>query len=313
MKTHYTYSIRHVSEQTGLPKYLIRVWESRYSAVSPLRSNGNRRLFCADDIKRLQLLSEAVENGHSISQVAVLSHEELMGIVGTDSSETRHQINENETESLSAESYYRKSLQLITELDVNGLQAALDKAAINLTRPRVILDVIVPLYVKTKRLVQSGNLRLINLNAVTSVLQAFLWDLLRTSVISESAPKIVIGTPTGQRSEIVALALALMAVESGCRSLYFGPNLPANDIAAAAKSNATQAVALIISDSEVEISAASEIRKLRDKLDDDINILVCAYGNSEISELVKLAGISVTTLNNFRQKLENLTTTEIIR
>lgn len=156
---------------------------------------------------------------------------------------------------------------------------------------------------------QSDNLRLINLNAVTSILQAFLWDLLRNTVASESAPKIVIGTPTGQRSEIVALALALIAVESGYRSLYFGPNLPANDIAVAVKSNATQAVALIFSDSEVDTGSASEIKKLRDKLDDDINIFVCTYGNSEISELVKLAGISVTTLNNFRQKLENFTIT----
>ena len=312
MKTNTTYPIRHVSVQTGLPKYLIRLWESRYSAVSPLRSNGNRRLFCDNDIKRLQLLSKSVDGGHSISQVALLSHEELMGIVGTDSSETQHQINENETESLWAESYYRKSLQLVTELDVNGLQATLDKAAINLTRPTVILDVIVPLYIRTKRLVQSDNLRLINLNAVTSILQAFLWDFLRNTVVSESAPKIVIGTPTGQRSEIVALALALIAVESGYRSLYFGPNLPANDIAVAVKSNATQAVALIIGDSGVDTGSASEIKKLRDILDDDINIFVCTYGNSEISELVKLAGISVTTLSNFRQKLENLTITEII-
>jgi hypothetical protein len=106
--------------------------------------------------------------------------------------------------------------------------------------------VIVPLYHGTKRLVQSGNLRLINLNAVASILQALLWDLLRNTVVGESAPEIVIGTPTGQRSEIVALALALIAVESGHRSLYFGSNIPENDIAAAVKSNATQAVALII-------------------------------------------------------------------
>ena len=241
-----------------------------------------------------------------------MPHEELMRIVGTDSSETRHQITENKPESPGAGSYYRKSLQLIAELDVNGLQATLDQAAINLTRPTVILDVIVPLYMEAKRLVQSGNLRLINLNAVTSILQAFLRDLLRNTVVSESAPKIVIGTPTGQRSEIVALALALIAVESGYRALYFGPNLPANDIAAAVKSNATQAAALIISDSKVEPNAASEIKKLRDKLDDDINILVCTHGNTEISELVKLAGISVATLSNFRQKLENLTITDII-
>jgi len=83
--------------------------------------------------------------------------------------------------------------------------------------------------------------------------------------------------------------------------------LTANDIAAAVKSNAALAVALIISNSEaVATSPAPEIRKLGDKLDDDISMLFRTYANPGISELVKLAGISVTTPNNFRQKSENL-------
>ena len=308
MKTNYLYPIRQVSKQTGLPAYLIRVWESRYSAVSPQRSNGNRRVFCESDITKLKLLSKAVENGHSISQVAALSHEELMAVVGIDSFETRHAIGGNETDSMQAESYIQKSLKLVAELDINGLQDILDTAAVNLTRPTVILDFIVPLFSKTRQLVQSGKLRLISLNAATLILQSYMWDLLRNSVVSDSAPKIVVGTPTGQRSEIVALALALNAVESGYRSLYFGSNLPAKDLAAAVKSNGAQAVALYIDDSKVERSVESEIEKLQESLDDNINILICTNDNSAMSELIRFNGISLTTLRNFRQKLENLAT-----
>ena len=312
MKPNHRYRIGQVSAQTGLPPYLIRVWESRYSAVSPLRSSGNRRIFCADDIEKLHLLSKAVENGHSISQVAALSQEELMGIVGTRSPEARHYMNEDITDSAGAEPYYQKSLQLVAELDVFGLQSVLEKAAINLTRPVLILNVIVPLYYRTKRLVKTNNLRLINLNAVTSILQAFLWDLLRTTVVSESAPKIVMGTPFGHRSEIAALALALIAVESGYRSLYFGSNLPANDLAAAVKFKGAQAVAVFVEGHKAESRLDSEIKKLQDKLDDDIAILVCTNGYLETPELVNLDGITVTTLKDFRQKLENLTTANLI-
>ena len=145
MKPNYRYKISQVSARTGLPTYLIRAWESRYSAVSPLRSSGNRRIFCANDIKKLQLLSRAVESGHSISQVAALSQEELMGIVGSCSPDTRHHINEDETNSPGAESYYQESLRFVADLDVVGMQSVLEKAAINLTRPVLILDLIVPL------------------------------------------------------------------------------------------------------------------------------------------------------------------------
>ena len=159
---------------------------------------------------------------------------------------------------------------------------------------------------------QTNNLRLINLNAVTSILQAFLWDLLRNTVISKLAPKIVTGTPTCQRSEIAALALALIAAESGYKSLYFGSNLPANDLSAAVKSKEAQAVAIFVEGYKADSGLDMEVKKLRDKLDHDIVMLVCTYGILEIPELIKLDGISVTTLNDFRQKLENLTTANMI-
>jgi DNA-binding transcriptional MerR regulator len=307
MKNNHFYKIGQVAAQTGLPPYLIRVWQSRYSAVSPLRSSGNRRIFCADDIRKLQLLSKAVESGHSISQIASLSQEELMKVVERRSPETRYRFSNGKITSTKAEPYLQKSLQFVAELDINGLQSMLDKAAINLTRPVLILDVIVPLYFRTKSLVQTNNLRLINLTAVTSFLQAFMWDLLRTTVVSESAPKIVTGTLTGQRSEIAALALALIAVESGYKSIYLGSNLPANDLAAAVKSKAAQAVAIFVEGYKKKTVLGSELSILQEKLGEDFLILVCAHENLDARELIKHYGISVTTLKNFRTILETLT------
>ena len=307
MKNNYPYKIGQVSAQTGLPPYLIRVWESRYSAVSPLRSRGNRRFFCSDDIRKLQLLSKAVESGHSISQIASLSQEELMRVVESRSPKTWDRVYDATTDSTKAEPYLRKLEQFVAELDINGLQSMLDKAAINLTRPVLILDVIIPLYSGTKRLVRTNKLRVINLKAVTSFLQAFMWDLLRTSVVAESAPKIVTGTLTGQRSEIAALALALIALESGYKSIYLGSNLPANDLAAAVKSKAAQAVAIFFEDLENKTLIGSELSILQDKLGDDFLMLVCAHENLDTRELVKHDGISIATVKNFRPNLEALT------
>jgi len=312
MKIGHLYKISQVSSLTGLPPYLIRVWESRYSAVSPLRSSGNRRIFCDDDIRKLHLLSKAVESGHSISQIASLSQKKLMRVVGICSPESRYHTNDGKSASTGAELYFQKSLRLVAELDIIGLQSVLDKAAINLTRPNLILNVIIPLYYRAKRLVQTNNLRLINLNAVTSFLQAFMWELLRTTVVSESAPKIVTGTLTGQRSEISALALALIAAESGYKSLYFGSNLPTNDLAAAVKSKGAQVIAIFVESCKTKNRLGSELSKLQDKLDDDIIILVCTHGNLETRELVKNDGISVTKLKDFRQKLEILTTEKMM-
>ena len=108
MKNNHFYKIGQVAAQTGLPPYLIRVWQSRYSAVSPLRSSGNRRIFCADDIRKLQLLSKAVESGHSISQIASLSHEELVRVIGSRLSEDRDSAKDGKVVLNDVEPYFRR-------------------------------------------------------------------------------------------------------------------------------------------------------------------------------------------------------------
>ena len=61
------HSIKIVAQRTGLSSHVIRVWERRYDAVSPRRTETNRRLYSDGDIERLKLLGEATEIGHTLA------------------------------------------------------------------------------------------------------------------------------------------------------------------------------------------------------------------------------------------------------
>jgi DNA-binding transcriptional MerR regulator len=74
------YPIRYVAQRTGLTPHVIRAWEKRYRAVVPHRSAKNRRLYCEDDVQRLQLLKTITDAGHTISQVARLDSTELQNL-----------------------------------------------------------------------------------------------------------------------------------------------------------------------------------------------------------------------------------------
>jgi len=76
------YPIKYVSIVTGLKQYVLRSWESRYSAICPERTKSRRQLYTVSDINRLQLINEAICSGHSISQVAPLSDDELVRLLG---------------------------------------------------------------------------------------------------------------------------------------------------------------------------------------------------------------------------------------
>ena len=71
-----TYPIRAVSKLTGITIDNLRAWERRYQAIQPDR-NDRERLYDEADVKRLILLRRAVDSGHAISKLAVLSNAEL--------------------------------------------------------------------------------------------------------------------------------------------------------------------------------------------------------------------------------------------
>ena len=75
--------IRVVARRTGLSTHLIRMWERRYGAVEPKRTDTNRRLYSDEDIERLTLLRRATLDGESIGQIAGLGTEELKALVRT--------------------------------------------------------------------------------------------------------------------------------------------------------------------------------------------------------------------------------------
>ncbi len=68
-----TYRIGAVSRLTGVPADTLRVWERRYHAVTPIRSEAGTRLYAAEEVGRLILIKRLVDRGDAISSVANLA------------------------------------------------------------------------------------------------------------------------------------------------------------------------------------------------------------------------------------------------
>ena len=71
------YSIKAVSQATGLSIETLRAWERRYGIVEPQRDPNGRRSYHPEDVIRLRKLRESTERGHPISKLSRLSDEEL--------------------------------------------------------------------------------------------------------------------------------------------------------------------------------------------------------------------------------------------
>jgi DNA-binding transcriptional MerR regulator/methylmalonyl-CoA mutase cobalamin-binding subunit len=309
MKIKYVYPIRYVAQQTGLSTHLIRVWEKRYRAIVPRRTESNQRMFCESDIERLKMLKTAVKLGHSISQIAGLSVEELMEIVKLDLPDASGAFTAREPASSSLDAAYfcDRALSAVLNFDAKALESVLDRAAVHLSKWELIRDVIEPLCRKIGELWEDGELKIINEHMTSTVIQSFLWNLLRSVGVSETSPKIIIATPSGHQHELGALAVALIAGESNWQALYFGPSLPAEEIAAAVAYADARAVALSITYDEDSHKLILEIEKLRRYLDDETTIFIGGRAASPLVEFFKANGIQfLNDVESFRTALDRL-------
>ena len=308
MKNDENFTIRYVSKQTGLKPHTLRTWEKRYSAVVPRRTETNRRVYNSIDIYRLNLLKRAVESGHAISYIASLENSELVGIGLQTTARPSKAANEAScSDANDCANIVTEALEHVVSLDPIALEKVLERAAVNLSRPRLLSCVIQPLFKEIGEQWAAGRMKIINEHMASIVIRSFLLDMLRAVVVAESSPKIVVAAPVGQWHETGALVVALTAAESGWRPLYFGPNLPAEEIAAAVKMTVAKAIALSISH-RIEISSiVRELRKLRSYCAHRVQIYVGGYGIADIMPRIDLIGVRcIENVEKFRAELEAL-------
>jgi DNA-binding transcriptional MerR regulator len=71
------YPIGVAARLTGIQVETLRVWERRYGVIGPQVSATGRRLYAAEDLERLRLIKQLVDNGHPIGSVAAVPSEKL--------------------------------------------------------------------------------------------------------------------------------------------------------------------------------------------------------------------------------------------
>ena len=82
-------TISEVSEMLDVPAHVLRFWESKFSALSPLKRNGGRRYYRPDDVELLVKIRDLLyRDGYTIKGVQKLLSSGAGASVATSSSKT---------------------------------------------------------------------------------------------------------------------------------------------------------------------------------------------------------------------------------
>ncbi len=315
-------AIKVVARRTGLSAHVIRIWEKRYGAVEPERTGTNRRLYSDEQIERLSLLRDVTEHGHSIGQVAKLPTEKLRELLAQSSTNghaatgqlasANHRTSSQSSGGTTAPAYLDDCLAAVKQLDSRALDDTLKRAATQLGTQGLLNRVIAPLAQRIGELWRDGTITAAHEHFASAVIRIMLGHSAKPFAGADSAPVLVVATPTGQLHELGALLVGAAAANLGWHVTYLGASLPAAEIAGAVRQNRARAVALSIVYPEDDPRLEGELTRLHEALPAEVTLLVGgrampAYrdvlqniGALQISDLAQL----FSTLDSLRKPVQ---------
>jgi len=287
-----TYNIGTLSELTGLSQYTIRAWEKRYHALTPERTETNRRIYHPEDLERLTLLRDGVHAGHSIGHIAPLTTNQLRALhspfVETVLAEP---VASPPVEDPTA---FVISCQIALEhLDAEALESALSRAQATFGAIESINRVILPFI----RIIDSkwtdGSIGISHEHLASSVLGSHLMSIRKMMSLPSNTPKLLVATPAHQQHELGALLVAIVAATQGWSVVYLGVNVPARDIANAAIQGKVKAIALSIVTEGDEPSIRHDITELRHRLPATVPIFAGGRAANSYSGVLHQFGVQI--------------------
>ncbi len=301
--------IQVAARRSGLSPDVIRVWERRYGAVSPARSGTNRRLYSDEDVERLQLLGQVTRAGRRIGDVAALSLEELRETTAADrrAAEQLAPSAVSRARSGSARRHLELCLEAVDRFDAAELEERLADASIDLAPVAFMEQLLMPFMETIGRRWKEGSLRVAHEHMASAVVRSYVGSLNGNGRLPKGAPEVIVCTPAGQRHELGALMVAIAASSDGWRVTYLGPDLPAEDIVAAAKNRKARAVALSIVYPADDSRLNREIRRLGSQLGEGVALFAGGASASSYREVIEEVGAQVVAdVSIFREELRKL-------
>jgi methylmalonyl-CoA mutase cobalamin-binding domain/chain len=296
-------SIKLAARKSGLSTHLIRMWQKRYDAVSPQRTDSNRRLYSEREIERLKLLRAVVDSGHRIGDVARLSDDELRGLAPAVSAAP--DASGASSGFATAGEAIEAAIAATLRLDSERLQDVLVRAAAAFGFRGSLERVFAPLAQRIGELWREGTMTAAHEHFASAAIRAFLLSSPRTFAGSASRSVLVVATPAGQLHEVGAVLVAAAAGDLGWRVVFLGTSLPAAEIAGAAIQHRARVVALSIVYPSDDAQLASELRFLRRALPADTRIIVGGRAAGDYSAVLhEIGAATVSDLRQFEAELE---------
>jgi DNA-binding transcriptional MerR regulator/methylmalonyl-CoA mutase cobalamin-binding subunit len=270
------YSIKAVSQATGLTVETLRAWERRYRVVSPRRDDLGRRLYGPEDVLRLRRLREATERGHPIGRLAQMGEAGLIDLL--------HEASASPSPVTAPSAFVERILEAAERYSSSACEQMLTLAISLLTPARLIDEVLEPLLREVGERWHSGRFSIAQERMVSSSVRRHVGLIVETFDRSARGQSIVFATLPGERHELGMLMSAMICASHGFKIHYLGADLPPEEIARYAVEADAALVAISVVMLESVPSLTDHLAVIRQRLEPDVPIWIGGQGALGVDE-----------------------------
>lgn len=214
------YSIKDLEYLSGIKAHTIRIWEQRYDIVSPKRTATNIRYYDDFDLRHLLNISFLNQNGHKISKIAKLSHQEILALV--DKIATTHAAYSTQVNTLILAMVNLDERRFHQVLHINTQEEGFEKTA---------LHIIFPFLERVGILWQTGDINPAQEHFISGLIrQKLLAAIDNTPIQNHTAKKFLLFLPEDEWHEIGLLFAYYLIKVRNNRVIYLGQSLPFEDL-----------------------------------------------------------------------------------
>lgn len=264
-----SFSISQLSQFSGVKPHTIRIWEQRYNALQPQRSEGNTRYYDSLQLRRLLNIVSLTKTGKKVSKLCKMKDEELYAL--------QKEYIDQALEDSDYEYFVSQLISAGINYDELNFEKIFSHCVIRFGLLKTYRDIIYPMVNRIGLLWTINTIPPSQEHYITNLLRQKLFtsiDSLTTEADNDGAWLLFL--PEDEFHEMGLLFANYLIRSNGKKVIYLGPNVPLTSVERAVEDTQVDHLLLFMVHQDLPENIEQYLKELQ-KIGKGKNIFVAAH------------------------------------
>lgn len=249
-----SFSISELARFSGVKAHTIRMWEQRYNALKPHRTEGNTRYYDSSQLRRLLNIVSLADLNYKVSELSGMPDKTLFGLIEELNAETGNKTHEY---------FITRLIGAGMSYDETGFEKIYSHCILRYGMKDTYLGVIYPMLVRIGLMWSADTIPAAHEHFISNLLRQKVFTAIDSiSLASPESDSWLLFLPENEFHEIGLLFANFLIRSYGQKVFYLGSNLPFESLKTAVQSTGSKNLLLFFVHSDFPEDAQHYLLKI---------------------------------------------------